>query len=147
VNERDYPVFDHEQRAGDDDSWIYAFDARNIGEKLPHKKLGPWDFRSREAGRAARKEIALNLWKPPVPRTGDRRVSRAEVAQHAAFDDCWIIIRGKVYDFSEWKDHHPGGPFVARMFAGKDASAEFGDYHSILAERHMVHFCVGTLID
>lgn len=147
VNERDYPVFDHERRAGDDDSWIYAFDARNIGVKLPHKKLGPWDFRSREAGREARKEIALNLWKPPVVLAGERRVSRDEVSQHASFDDCWIIIRGKVYDFSEWKDHHPGGPFVARMFAGKDATAEFGDYHSILAERHMAYFCVGTLID
>ena len=47
VNERDYPVFDHTQRAGSDDSWIYAFDAREIGDKLPLRKLGPWDFRSR----------------------------------------------------------------------------------------------------
>jgi cytochrome b involved in lipid metabolism len=44
---------------------------------------------------------------------------RAEVALHAAFEDCWIIIRNKVYDFTEWKDHHPGGPFVARMYGGK----------------------------
>ena len=47
VNERDYPVFDHTERAGSDDSWIYAFDAREIGDKLPIRKLGPWDFRSR----------------------------------------------------------------------------------------------------
>lgn len=52
-----------------------------------------------------------------------------------------------MYDFSEWKNHHPGGPFVARMHAGRDATAEFGDYHSKLAERHMEHFCVGTLVD
>ena len=48
-DERDYPVFDHTERAGSDDSWIYVFDARNIGDKLPIKKLGPWDFRSRDA--------------------------------------------------------------------------------------------------
>ena len=78
--------------------------------------------------------------------TGDRPVTREELAQHATFDDCWVVIRGKVYDFTEWKDHHPGGPFVARMYGGKDATAEFGDYHSPLAERHMEHFCVGPLV-
>jgi cytochrome b involved in lipid metabolism len=51
-----------------------------------------------------------------------------------------------VYDFSEWKDHHPGGPFVARMYGGKDATAEFGEFHSRLAERHMENFCIGPLV-
>ncbi len=145
LDERDYPVFVHEERAGNDDSWIYAFDARSIGDKLPLRKLGPWHFRSRQAAMAARQDISRNLWVPAVPLSGDRAVTRAEVAQHATFDDCWIIIGGKVYDFTEWKHHHPGGPFVARMYAGKDATAEFGDYHSKLAERHMRNFCVGPL--
>ncbi len=147
LNERDYPIFDHEQRAGDDDSWIYAFDARNVGDVLPPRKLGPWDFRARSAAVDARKQIARNLWIPARSLNGDRKVTRAEVAQHATFDDCWIIIRNKVYDFTEWKDHHPGGPFVARLYAGKDATAEFGDFHSKLAVKHMAHFCVGDLVD
>jgi salicylate hydroxylase len=147
LNERDFPMFDHEQRAGDDDSWIYAFDARKVGDKLPPKKLGPWDFRARSAALEARKEIATNLWKPAIPLKGDRKVTRAELARHATFEDCWIVIRNKVYDFTEWKDRHPGGPFVARMYAGKDATAEFGDFHSQLAMKHMAHFCVGDLID
>ena len=147
LDERDYPVFNHDERAGSNDSWIYAFDAREIGDKLPQKKLGPWDFRSRTAALDARREVLGNLWKPPVSLDGDRDVTRAEVAQHNTFEDCWVIIRGKVYDISEWKDHHPGGPFVARMHAGKDATAEFGDYHSKMAELHMTHFCVGKLID
>ena len=147
LNERDYPIFDHEQRAGDDDSWIYAFDARNVGQALPPKKLGPWDFRARSAALEARKQVAMNLWTPAKSLRGDRKVTRAEVAQHGTFEDCWIIIRGKVYDFTEWKNRHPGGPFVARMYAGKDATAEFGDFHSQLAVKHMVHFCVGDLVD
>lgn len=68
------------------------------------------------------------------------------IAQYVRFDDCWIIIRSKVDDFSQWKDHHPGGPFVARMYAGRDAATEFGDYHSKLAEKHMAYFCVGNLV-
>jgi salicylate hydroxylase len=147
LNERDYPIFDHEQRAGDDDSWIYAFDARKIGETLPPKKLGPWDFRARTAAAEARKQIAKNLWVPAKSLTGNRQVTRAEVARHSTFEDCWIIIGHKVYDFTEWKDHHPGGPFVARMYAGKDATAEFGDFHSTLARTHMAHFCVGELVE
>ncbi len=146
LNERDYPVFDHAQRAGGDDSWLYAFDARDIGDEIPAKRLGPWDFRSAEAVREARIEVARNLWVPEVSLKGDRKVTLEEVQQHNTFDDCWIIIHGKVYDFSEWKDHHPGGPFVARMYAGKDATAEFGTYHSRLAEKHMAHFCVGDVI-
>jgi hypothetical protein len=33
------------------------------------------------------------------------------------------------------------------MYAGKDATAEFGDFHSQLAIKHMAHFCVGDLAD
>lgn len=147
LDERDYPVFDHAKRAGGDDSWLYAFDAREIGDEIPAKRLGPWDFRSAEAVAEARSDVARNLWVPPVSLKGDRKVTREEVQQHNTFEDCWIIIKGKVYDFSEWKEHHPGGPFVARMYAGKDATAEFGTFHSRLAEKHMAHFCVGELID
>ena len=146
LDERDYPVFDHAKRAGGDDSWLYAFDARDIGGTIPAKRLGPWDFRSVAAVKEARRDVARNLWVPDVSRTGDRKVTMEEVQQHTTFDDCWIIIHGKVYDFSEWKDRHPGGPFVARMYGGKDATAEFGTYHSKLAEKHMAHFCVGELV-
>ena len=112
LDERDYPVFDHEERAGSDDSWIYAFDARVIGDKVPQKKLGPWDFRSRSEAVDARRDVMGNLWVPEVSLDGGRKVTRAEVEEHCTFDDCWVIIRDKVYDISEWKDHHPGGPFV-----------------------------------
>lgn len=146
LDERDYPVFDHAKRAGGDDSWLYAFDAREIGDTIPAKRLGPWDFRSADAVREARSDVMRNLWVPDVSLKGDRQVTMEEVQRHNTFDDCWIIIHGKVYDFSEWKDHHPGGPFVARMFAGKDATAEFGTFHSRMAEKHMAHFCVGELV-
>jgi len=56
LNERDYPIFDHDQRAGDDDSWIYAFDAREVGDTLPAKKTRAVGFppaRSGESGAPA----------------------------------------------------------------------------------------------
>src|SRR4029450_9229001 len=39
------PGFAHDKRGGEDDAWIYSYDARNIGVELPYKRLGPWDFR------------------------------------------------------------------------------------------------------
>jgi hypothetical protein len=32
------------------------------------------------------------------------------------------------------------------MYGGKDATAEFGEFHSRLAEKHMANFCVGPLV-
>lgn len=147
ADERDFPLFAHEQRAGNSHSWIYDYDARNISDTLPKKKLGPWDFRDREVVATARREVLTNLWMPENPWTGSRKVTREELAEHATFEDCWVVINGRVYDFSDWKDHHPGGAFVARMFAGRDASAEFSDFHSKAAVKHMAHFCVGDLVD
>ena len=143
VDERVSPAFAHDKRGGENDDWIYAYDARNIGNQLPAKKLGPWDFRS---DKRVKKQIAVEeLWTPEVPLDGNRLVTKEEVAQHKRKDDCWIIISGKVYDITEWAPHHPGGAGIARMYAGKDATAEFGDYHSPMAVAHMAKFCVGRL--
>ena len=143
VDERVSPAFAHDKRGGENDDWIYAYDARNIGDQLPAKRLGPWDFRS---DKSVKKQIAVEkLWTPDVLLDGNRLVTKEEVAQHKTKDDCWIIISGKVYDITDWAPHHPGGAGIARMYGGKDATAEFGDYHSPMAVAHMAKFCVGIL--
>jgi salicylate hydroxylase len=145
LDERVSPAFAHDKRGGEDDSWIYAYDARNIGAELPPKRLGPWDFR--RAAKADYAAITRKLWMPAAPAKGTRPVTREEVALHNTRDDCWIIISGKVYDITEWAPHHPGGAGIARMYAGKEATAEFGDYHSAEAVAHMAHFCIGDLVE
>ncbi len=145
VDERVSPAFAHDKRGGEDDAWIYAYDAREIGNELPPKRLGPWDFRGTDKSDHA--AITRKLWMPEIAAKGTRRVTREEVAKHNTRDDCWVIISGKVYDITDWAPHHPGGAGIARMYAGKDATAEFGDYHSSAAVAHMVHFCVGGLIE
>ena len=145
VDERVSPAFAHDKRGGEDDSWIYAYDARKIGTALPSKRLGPWDFR--RAAKADYAGIARKLWTPDTPPKAPRPVTRQEVALHNRRDDCWVIVAGKVYDITEWAPHHPGGAGIARMYAGKEATAEFGDYHSAEAVAHMAHFCVGDLVE
>lgn len=143
LDERVSPAFAHDKRGGEDDSWIYAYDARKIDSELPAKRLGPWDFRRTAKVRYG----GIKLWMPANPAKGTRRVTREEVALHNTQNDCWIIISGKVYDITEWAPHHPGGAGIARMYAGKEATAEFGDYHSTEAVAHMANFCVGALVE
>eukprot|EP00270_Netrium_digitus_P016162 TRINITY_DN5764_c0_g1_i1.p1 TRINITY_DN5764_c0_g1~~TRINITY_DN5764_c0_g1_i1.p1 ORF type:complete len:133 (-),score=30.97 TRINITY_DN5764_c0_g1_i1:173-571(-) len=45
-------------------------------------------------------------------RAKGRVISKAEVAQHSARNDCWIIIKQKVYDVSMYVDEHPGGDAI-----------------------------------
>ena len=40
---------------------------------------------------------------------GKQLYSMAEVAKHDTDDDCWIVVKGKVYDATKYLDDHPGG--------------------------------------
>ena len=40
------------------------------------------------------------------------RFSVCEVARHTTPEDCWLIIKGKVYDVSGWAAGHPGGAVI-----------------------------------
>ena len=90
LDERVSPAFAHDKRGGEDDSWIYAYDARNIGTELPYKRLGPWDFR--RAAKANYAAITRKLWMPAAPAKGTRPVTREEIDQR------WREMIGAVRD-------------------------------------------------
>jgi cytochrome b involved in lipid metabolism len=79
--------------------------------------------------------------------------SRAEVAQHAAADDLWLIIKDqdsgvfKVYDVTDYIEEHPGG--MAIMYnAGGDATEGFhGPQHPPTVHELIKDYCIGTLAD
>ena len=50
------------------------------------------------------------------------KVDFSEVAKHNKADDCWMVIKGKVYDLSKFKDEHPGGSAYVTDCAGKEVS-------------------------
>ncbi len=72
------------------------------------------------------------------------RFSLAEVSLHSTEDDCWIIVRGKVYDVSGWAKQHAGGR-VVYAFAGRDASDVFTSFHSPAAWKELSRRCIGEL--
>ena len=58
-------------------------------------------------------------------------VSMAQVRQQAAANPgaAWMVIKGKVYNFSEFAKNHPGGAQLLTKNNGKDATQEFVSSH------------------
>jgi nitrate reductase (NAD(P)H) len=67
------------------------------------------------------------------------------VSQHTCRDDCWIIIRDKVYDITSYLSSHPGGAEIILNCAGKNATREFDDIgHSKNAVKILQKYEIGT---
>eukprot|EP01026_Neomeris_dumetosa_P031093 TRINITY_DN2470_c0_g1_i1.p1 TRINITY_DN2470_c0_g1~~TRINITY_DN2470_c0_g1_i1.p1 ORF type:complete len:486 (-),score=56.14 TRINITY_DN2470_c0_g1_i1:998-2455(-) len=72
--------------------------------------------------------------------------SWAEVEKHNLPTDCWIVVKNKVYDVSEFVEKHPGGR-VIKEYAGKDASDVFNAFHSKKAWQQLSEFYIGEIRD
>ena len=48
-----------------------------------------------------------------------------EVKKHNKETDAWTVIRGKVYDITNWFEGHPGGKGLLRKAMGKDVTKLF----------------------
>lgn len=91
----------------------------------------------------------------PEPEVGavagaERQVSPAELARHAGPDDCWMAIRGGVYDVSPYLPEHPSRPDVVLPWCGREASEAYatknkGRPHSAQADELLARYRVGTL--
>ncbi|KAH3666807.1 hypothetical protein OGAPHI_003256 [Ogataea philodendri] len=56
-------------------------------------------------------------------------ISVAEYAKHTSPDDCWVAIRGQVYDMTEFLPNHPGGRAAILRVSGYDATEIFEQIH------------------
>jgi len=72
----------------------------------------------------------------------------AKVKAYVASGKGVVGVRTASHGFQTWLEFDAqvlGGSYNNHY--GKDATAEFGDFHSKLAHKHMEHFCVGDLVD
>jgi len=80
-----------------------------------------------------------------VTQTG-KRYSMAEVNMHNVEQDCWMVIKDKVYDLTKFIDEHPGG-FIILDGAGIDATELFTEDfpHTEDAEALLKAYYLGDL--
>ena len=73
------------------------------------------------------------------------------IADHKATNDCWMVISGKVYDFTDYLPNHPGGSSSLLPYCGKDATVAFNTKdsnppkpHSQYAKSLLDQYYIGT---
>lgn len=93
------------------------------------------------------------LWNPAEQ--GDVQVqgktkTLAELAKHAAPGNCWMAIRGSVYDLSTYIPAHPSPPEIVLPWCGKEATEAYntktkGRPHAPYADELLAKYRIGTL--
>ncbi|XP_057967373.1 cytochrome B5-like protein isoform X2 [Malania oleifera] len=74
-----------------------------------------------------------------------KMITRAEVSLHNRRNDCWIIIKNKVYDVTSYVDEHPGGDAIL-AHAGDDSTEGFyGPQHATRVFDMIDDFYIGEL--
>jgi len=76
-----------------------------------------------------------------------KEISYKEVATHNTAADCWVIIGDGVYNLTEQMKTHPPGPFMIKLFAGKEATWLFNKVllHSEKVFKNKEKYRVGTI--
>lgn len=85
---------------------------------------------------------------PPPPstkKTTGKLFTMAEIQKHKSENDCWIIVKDRVYDATEYLELHPGGIESITMNGGMDATEDFVAIHSIKATKMLEKYYIGDL--
>lgn len=70
----------------------------------------------------------------------------SEISTRNTKSDCWIAINQKVYNVTDYLDHHPGGASIIIGCSGKDATKEFNQVgHSRNATKILAKYEIGQL--
>ena len=95
-----------------------------------------------------------SLWREPAEPGAapaeESAISPAELAQHATPDNCWMAIRGAVYDLSGYLPEHPSRPDIVLPWCGREATAAYdtkmkGRPHSAYADELLANYRLGPL--
>lgn len=81
----------------------------------------------------------------------EREIGAAELARHAVPQDCWMAIRGNVYDITTYLPDHPSRPSIIEPWCGKEASEAYdtktkGRKHSPEADALLPKYRIGRFV-
>ncbi|XP_024379482.1 acyl-lipid (9-3)-desaturase-like [Physcomitrium patens] len=92
--------------------------------------------------------LAESVVKPVRRRSVKERKSKSylltEVSAHTRPNDCWIVIKNKVYDVSDFAAQHPGGSVITTYF-GRDGTDAFSSFHAGTTWKILQEFYIGDV--
>ncbi len=68
-----------------------------------------------------------------------------EIAKHSTRADCYLIVKGSVYDVTNFIDKHPGGAKKITERCGQEATAFFSAIHSNFAWNLLKDYYLGAV--
>ncbi|XP_020264968.1 cytochrome B5-like protein isoform X2 [Asparagus officinalis] len=76
---------------------------------------------------------------------GVKTYTKGEVSMHNTRDDCWIIVKGKVYDVTPYVFEHPGGDAILNNAGGDSTEGFYGPQHATRVFDMVDEFYIGDL--
>ncbi|XP_072967557.1 cytochrome B5-like protein isoform X1 [Typha angustifolia] len=74
-----------------------------------------------------------------------RTYTKEEVTLHRTRKDCWIIIKGKIYDVTPYVEEHPGGDAILNNAGGDSTEGFYGPQHATRVFDIVDEFYIGDL--
>eukprot|EP00029_Vermamoeba_vermiformis_P006898 TRINITY_DN2830_c0_g1_i1.p2 TRINITY_DN2830_c0_g1~~TRINITY_DN2830_c0_g1_i1.p2 ORF type:complete len:133 (-),score=30.17 TRINITY_DN2830_c0_g1_i1:34-432(-) len=81
------------------------------------------------------------------PAVTGKKYTRKEVAEHNSAEDCWLIIKNKVYDVTTYISHHPGGDKIFVNAGNDNTDGFYGEQHPATVEDMVSQYYIGDLAD
>lgn len=91
-------------------------------------------------------QLASEQQPQPTQKKLLKKYSWDEISKHRHANDCWIVVKGKVYDVTSWVPLHPGGRLILNG-AGRESTALFLSYHPLNVEGRLAKYLIGEVDD
>jgi cytochrome b involved in lipid metabolism len=74
------------------------------------------------------------------------KLNITEISKHSTPNDCYLIVKNKVYDVSSYINKHPGGQKNITNHCGGEETRLFSDIHSNFAWDLLKKYYIGDLV-
>ncbi|KAM0938433.1 putative cytochrome b5-like heme/steroid binding domain, cytochrome b5, heme-binding protein [Dioscorea sansibarensis] len=82
---------------------------------------------------------------PYIVRKTSKMLTKEEVSLHNTRNDCWIIVKDKVYDVTPYVEEHPGGDAILKHAGGDSTEGFYGPQHASRVFDMVDEFYIGDL--